>query len=55
MCLWHNAKHKEAEYKSGQIALGITAWEKKRLKKKKKKKFNFVLMFVLDETSYYSV
>lgn len=52
MCLWHNAKHKEAEYKSGQIALGITAWEKKT---KKKKKFNFVLMFVLDETSYYSV
>lgn len=49
MCLWHNAKHKEAEHKSAQIAQGITA-RKKRLWKS-----NFVLMFVLGETAYCSV
>lgn len=45
MCLWHNAKHKEAEHKSAQIALGITA--RKKLRRKKPQKVFFVLIFVL--------
>lgn len=41
-CLWDNAKHKEADHKRLQIALGGL------------RKANFVLMFVVEETAYYS-